>query len=104
MAGLSSGDVVKDGLFSTSRVVINQHRVVSVKSALLEISHANGTLSLTPDHVLEVDGEMVPARDVKVGAMLGHSKVSRVSVARSGEVINPITVSGKILTQGGVVA
>ena len=110
-------------------------RQATFKSALLELEHANGMLSLTPDHVLEVDGEarlmltpflpsptalpppptshnlppqpplpqFVPARMVAAGSKLGESEVSRV-VASVGEVINPLTTSGKILTQGGVLA
>ena len=110
-------------------------RQATFKSALLELEHANGILSLTPDHVLEVDGkarlmltpflpsptalpppptshnlppqpplpQFVPARMVAAGSKLGESEVSRV-VASVGEVINPLTTSGKILTQGGVLA
>jgi len=41
---------------------------------------------------------------VAAGSKLGESEVSRV-VASVGEVImNPLTTSGKILTQGGVLA
>ena len=47
--------------------------------------------------------QFVPARMVAAGSKLGESEVSRV-VASVGEVINPLTTSGKILTQGGVLA
>ena len=80
-----------------------QHRVASVKSSLLKIEHSNGEISLTPDHVLEVDGKFVPARLVSAGSRLGESEVSGVTT-NMGEVINPLTTSGKILTQGGVLA
>ena len=53
--------------------------------------------------MLEVDGEFVPARLAAAGSKLGESEVSRVT-AKAGEVINPLTTSGKILTQGGVLA
>jgi len=103
MASLKSGDVVKDGPDSYTRVIVNQHRAASVKSPLLEITHANGEVSLTPDHVLEVDGKFVAARNAAIGSKLGESEVSRVTPT-AGEVINPLTASGKILTQGGVLA
>jgi len=103
MASLKSGDIVKDGPNSFARVIVNQHRAASVKSSLVEISHANGHLSLTPDHVLEVDGTFVAARYTAPGCKLGESEVLRVASA-SGEVINPITSSGKILTKDGVLA
>jgi len=103
MASLRSGDIVLDGPSSTTRVIVNQHREATFKSALVEIEHANGKLALTPDHVLAVDGAFVPARNAAPGSKLGESEVSRVA-STAGEVINPLTASGKILTQGGVVA
>merc|ERR1712060_109841 len=103
MASLKSGDIVMDGLNSFTRVIVNQHRAASVKSPLLEIGHINGNLSLTPDHVLEVDGKFVPGRLVSAGTKLGESVVTRVATKR-GRVINPLTASGMILTQGGVLA
>jgi len=103
MAMLKAGDVVMDGAGSTTRVIVNQHRAVSLKSSLLELEHANGKISLTGDHVLEVDGNFVPARLALPGSKLGASEVSRVTTA-SGEVVNPLTTSGKILTQDGVLA
>jgi len=103
MASLKSGDLVMDGPNSVARVIVNQHREAIVKSSLLELTHANGELSLTPDHVLEVDGKFVPARLASTGSKLGESEVSRVT-AKAGDVINPLTTSGKILTQGGVLA
>jgi len=103
MASLKSGDIVMDGTDSLTRVIVNQHRAESCKASLLELSHDNGELSLTPDHVLEVDGNFVPARLALPGSKLGDSEVLQVIVS-AGEVINPLTTSGKILTQGGVLA
>jgi len=104
MSSLKSGDIVMDGPNSFARVIVNQHRGASFKSSLLTLGHANGDLSLTPDHVLEVDGRFVPARLASPGSKLGESEVSRVTAQAAGEVINPLTTSGKILTQGGVLA
>jgi len=94
---------VMDGPSSFARVIVNQHRATTFKSSLLTLQHDGGEVSLTPDHVLELDGAFVPARRAAVGSKLGESEVIRV-VAKAGEVINPLTTSGKILTQGGVLA
>jgi len=103
MSMLKSGDVVMDGPDSFARIIVNQHREAIVKSSLLTLHHANGDLSLTPDHVLEVDGKFIPARLASPGSKLSESEVSRVTI-KLGEVINPLTTSGKILTRGGVLA
>ena len=90
MTALTGGDYIlsagKDQAYKFTRVIVNQHREANFKSALLEINHANGELSLTPDHVLEVDGEFVPARLAAAGSKLGESEVSVVT-ATAGEVI-----------------
>jgi len=99
MASLKAGDYVKDGPDSISRIIVNQHRAAHLKSSLLEIEHENGKLNLTPDHVVSVDGSFVAAREAVVGTKLGESEVSRVT-ATSGEIINPLTISGKIIADG----
>jgi len=103
MASLKAGDYVMDGPDSYTRVIVNQHAQVSLKSSLLHIGTEAATLSLTPDHVLAVDGKFVPARDVVVGSKLSEHEVVSVTSGR-GVVINPLTASGKILTQGGILS
>jgi len=103
MASLRSGDVVMDGPDSYTRIIVNQHAAVSVKSSLLHISTDDATLSVTPDHVIKVDSKFAAARIVGVGSKLGEQEVVRVTSA-IGEIINPLTASGKILTQGGILA
>jgi hypothetical protein len=104
MGSLRSGDIVKDGPDSTTRVVVNQHRGVHLTSRMLKIDHTNGSLTLTPDHVLYLDGAFAPARDAKRGStLIGDLTVTAVT-ATAAEVANPLTASGKILTQGGALA
>jgi len=103
MASLKAGDYVMDGPDSYTRVIVNQHAQVSLKSSLLRIGTEAATIGLTPDHVLAVDGKFVPARNVVVGSMLSEGEVLSVT-STSGEVINPLTASGKILTQGGILS
>jgi len=110
MSALRSGDIVKDGPRSTTRVVVNQHRSAELISDLLTLESAAGVrpLSLTADHVLEVSGKMVAAREALVaGARLGTAEGTAVVTRAShstGAVINPITASGKIIANGVVAA
>ena len=81
-----------------------QHAAVSFKSSLLRIGTEAATpLSITPDHVLSVDGKFVPAQRVIVGSKLSEHEVVSVTLT-TGAVINPLTASGKILTQGGILS
>ena len=111
MAMLLPGDEVLTlgaaGLAFT-RVLVKQHvaaeHVTSV-STLLTLLHSNGTLRLTPDHVLLVNGKFAPARQVRptdrMDTHRGASIVAAVEVGR-GAVVNLITVSGTILVASGV--
>jgi hypothetical protein len=104
MADLTGGDYIlsagKDLAYEFTRVIINQHRAEAQKqSTIVKITHANGELSLTPDHVLLVDGEWAPARTVKVGSSLSGSNVVAVSEGFAA-VVNPVTVNGMIVAAG----
>jgi len=100
MISLRSGDVVQDGPDSFARIIVNQHKTAAhLTSPLLTLEHEQGSVSLTPDHVLNVDGSFVAAREAMVGSKLGNSKVSVVT-RTSGGIINPLTTSGKIIADG----
>jgi len=101
MADLVAGDLVLSDASTTTRVVVNQHvPEPAVTAHLLTLEHATGSLSLTPDHVIFVDGSFLPARAASPGSTLsGGAVVMRVSHGH-GAVINPITASGKILAAG----
>merc|ERR1719253_1858612 len=94
MTDLTAGDYVVGG-----RVIVNQHKNADLQSQLLKVEHAEGSISLTPDHVLNVDGSFVAAREATVGSKLGNSEVSRVTPT-TGDIINPLTTSGKIMADG----
>ena len=66
------------------------------RSGIVKISHATGELSLTPDHVLLVDGEWAAARTVQVGSSLSGSTVTAVLQGFAG-VVNPLTEGGTLL-------
>ena len=104
MAALVAGDYVlsagKELTYEYTRIIVNQHRVASQKrSGVVKITHLDGELSLTPDHVLLVDGEWAAARTVKVGSSLSGSKVTAVSQGVAG-IINPLTANGMIIAAG----
>ena len=100
MADLRAGDVVLSTPTEATRVIVNEHVAMAETSPMLTLAHADGELSLTPDHVLLVDGAFRPAREAAVGARLSSgSRVERVT-ASAGGIINPITTSGRILAAG----
>ena len=59
----------------------------------------NGEISLTPDHVLLVDGQWASARAVKVSSSLSGSMVTADSKGHAG-IINPLTTNGLIVAAG----
>jgi len=104
MAALVAGDHVlsagKGLVYEYTRIIVNQHRIASQKrSGVVKITHVDGELSLTPDHVLLVDGEWAAARTVKEGSSLSGSKVTAVSQGFAG-IINPLTANGMIIAAG----
>jgi len=104
MALLKAGDEVRDGVDSSTRVVFTQHHLADDTSALLTLTHAEGSLALTPDHVLLLDGRYAPARSAVIGSKLtlaeGREAEITAIVAGVGGVINAVTASGKIVASG----
>ena len=106
MTDLTSGDLVlsSDNLRAASpsvtRVVVNQHVHSSQVSSMIDLRHTRGTLSLTPDHVLLVDGVFVPARTVQVGARLSFNATVTAVGFSTGGIISPLTLNGHILAAG----
>ena len=124
MVDLRAGDHVLSSATSTTRVVVNEHVAPTSGAAkLLTITYAGalppsrlslsrrassqrvrrtgGSLSVTPDHVLNLDGTHVPARRAVAGASLLNARgdalpIHRVSLGAGG-IINPITADGRIL-------
>ena len=102
MASLVAGDVVLASPHATSRVLVNQHRAVTKAASMVTISHTTGTLTLTPDHMLLVDGTYQPARNAKPGSRLEGLPASIVAaVAATNEaIVSPLTRSSTILAAG----
>ena len=102
MASLVAGDLVLSSPHATTRVLVNQHRAVVRAAPMVTISHATGTLTLTPDHMLLVDGTYQPARNAKPGSRLEGLPASIVAaVAATNEaIVSPLTRSSTILAAG----
>lgn len=105
MHTLLAGDLVlslgSDGDFSIERVVVNQHRLATSTAPLVALGHAEGSLTVTADHALWIDGRFDRADAAMVGSKLrttaGEAAVERVSQVSSGRVVNPVTSSGTVL-------
>ena len=100
MASLVAGDLVLASPHATTRVLVNQHRGVSRAASMVTISHATGTLTLTPDHMLLVDGTYQPARNAQPGSRLEPASAVTAVAATTEEVVNPLTASSTILAAG----
>ena len=67
---------------------------------MVQISHATGTLTLTPDHMLLVDGAYQPARNVKPGSLLEPASIVTAVAATNDAIVSPLTRSSTILAAG----
>merc|ERR1719230_1226956 len=100
MGALVAGDAVLADGAGLTRVVVNQHAGVKAAAPMLTLHFEGGSLSLTADHVLLLDGALSPARLAAVGSVLSSGrKVSAVTHGSQG-VVNPITAAGTILAAG----
>ena len=83
-------------------MIVNQHAADTWRSrALVTLNHARGSITVTPDHALWVDGVPAPARLATPGTTLtlgagGAVVVESVHVS-AGSVVNPLTPSGTIV-------
>ena len=85
---LQGGDDFK---VTVSPKVLNQHTAGSEWAELLKLETTSGAaLTVTPDHVIAVDGAFAPAAEALVGAHLSAGRVTKVTRA-TGAVINPLT-------------
>ena len=107
MAALQPGDAVltaspRDGALATTTVMVNQNTTEDKLADVLTLHTAGGgSLSLTGDHALFVDGSLIAAADVKVGSVLTSGIVRRVAKAEGVAVVNAVTAAGTILVSDG---
>ncbi|KAK7241062.1 hypothetical protein SO694_00053039 [Aureococcus anophagefferens] len=110
MRDLRLGDAVLDGAGGFSPVYFFSHADAAVAAPFvrLELATSGATLTLSPDHYVDVRGAPVYAKDVRVGDALarwtGVDFVADV-VANATNVVaeglyNPYTLSGTIVVDG----
>ena len=96
IADLSAGDLILGGSDLT-RVVAVQHKAVDTTAEMLTFDTADGaSVSMTADHAVFVDGQLIAAAEVKVGSLLSTGAVKRITKSK-GAIINAVTASGTIL-------
>merc|ERR1719161_844204 len=100
MDALVAGDTVLADGAALTRVVVNQHAGVKAAAPMLTLHFEGGSLSLTADHVLLLDGALSPARLAAVGSVLSSGRKVSAVTHGSQDVVNPITVAGTILAAG----
>ena len=101
-----SHDVENDRL-AVDRVIVNMHRERSTRAALLlTLSHSSGSLTVTPDHLVWADGQLVAARHVRAGSTVvsgdGRDLVVHDVKPSVGAFVNPLLSKNLILAAGGV--
>ena len=103
MTDLRSGDHVLTlvgGAPAVTRVFLTEHVAKTEATPVRTLHHAGGSLTVTPDHAIELDGVFAPARAAHVGSKLttadGAVRIERVVEGREG-IINPVTLTGTIL-------
>ena len=70
---------------------------------MLTFHTAAGAVSMTPDHAVFADGQLVAAAQVKVGSLLSTGAVKRITKGEAA-IINPVTASGTIVADGVLAA
>jgi hypothetical protein len=103
MNRLIARDLVLSTPHQMARVIVKQHAEVPKFSEMLNIKYAGGSIELTPDHVLLVNGRPLPAREVLPGSHIGDAVVLSVSTT-AAPIINAPTTTGFILagdSEGG---
>ena len=110
MRDLQLGDAVLDGAGGFSPVYFFSHADAAVAAPFvrLELATSGATLTLSPDHYVDVRGAPVYAKDVRVGDALARWTGARFEadvVANATNVVaeglyNPYTLSGTIVVDG----
>ena len=98
MSDLAVGDLVL-GRGGATAVIAVQHKAVDTISEMLTFHTAAGAVSMTPDHAVFADGELVAAAQVKIGSLLSTGAVKRITKGE-GSIINAVTASGTIVADG----
>jgi len=103
MDSLQVGDYVRAGKHRFSRVYGFIHLDRDVEAVEYLQIHADGLtspLEISPDHMIFINNAPVRASQVKVGDMLGESKVNEIKSIKRRGMYTPVTESGDIVVSG----
>jgi len=111
MDQLRAGDFVLSEKGQWVEVVSWMHRDEQAVTEFMEVSHSNGMVTLSPDHLIWVINEQgerqdMPAGDVSVGAWLidEHGVMQQVTnverKTHEGGIYAPLTSTGDIVVDG----
>tara|TARA_B110001452_G_scaffold69057_1_gene55659 strand:- start:209 stop:949 length:741 start_codon:yes stop_codon:yes gene_type:complete len=109
IASLAAGDFVlsmtEEGHLFVDRLSFVLHTAVVATRNLVTLRHSHGELTLTPTHLLHVDGAFVAARDARVGSTLTlpngrQAVVQEAPVQFVGRIAHPIPRSCRLLVAG----
>lgn len=96
------------GNLTWTPVFITQHVNSSREEQHIQIEHDQGTITVTPEHVVWAAGEYMPASDITEGMTVQTVSQSGVSFPRvlktslvTDGIINPVTEQGTILVSSG---
>lgn len=106
MADLSVGDNVEvaEGTYST--VFMFTHQLKDAAHDFVELSTISGNkITLTPSHILPVNGKYVPAGKAQIGDSLRlgcgcATEITNVKTVRDTGLFNPQTAHGDIVVDG----
>ena len=103
IADLVAGDLVL-GRSGSTRIVAVQHKAIDTFADMLTFHATNGgSVSMTADHGLFVDGKLVAAAEAKIGSLLSTgAAIDRITKSEFA-IINAVTADGTIVA-GGVLA
>lgn len=106
MDSVQVGDRVKVANGEFANVFMFTHKMADAKFNFLRLNTVSGeAITLTPSHVLPVNGEYVAARDAKVGDSLELadgtiSQINGIATVEEFGLFNPQTVHGDIVVDG----
>ena len=102
MADLEIGDAVRTHDGSFSKVLLFSKRLADREAEFFVLHLESGaTLELTKNHYTYfADGQLVLAKDVKVGDRLSAGEVVEVTQATYVGAYSPVTAAGELLVNG----
>eukprot|EP00188_Purpureofilum_apyrenoidigerum_P004612 Plantae.Rhodophyta-Purpureofilum_apyrenoidigerum.ctg5329.p1 GENE.Plantae.Rhodophyta-Purpureofilum_apyrenoidigerum.ctg5329~~Plantae.Rhodophyta-Purpureofilum_apyrenoidigerum.ctg5329.p1 ORF type:complete len:748 (+),score=123.53 Plantae.Rhodophyta-Purpureofilum_apyrenoidigerum.ctg5329:118-2361(+) len=100
MDELQIGDSVRTGENSFSLVYLFGHRRGGLHPFLRLETDRGAVLTVTAGHFLEVNGELVPAKNIRFGDVTSAGQIVNISTVVAEGLFNPHTLDGMIVVDG----